>query len=537
MYIHLLNFPTQAEKAAASLLKAHGHSVVLMSYEDLFCHIEPGGPLSLVLVYEHSVSEGTNSLYRQLIVRFPESVAWLVCPSYRPEDVRMALRGGYANYILWTPDLEDFERSLAELDEQGGPPRYHLYNNKVDVFHVVNYPLDQQLTADRLLTALTAQGGSLASSYIPLLYRMEELRNCWYSVCAIKKQMPLNLYFRKDYENVMSITATQLRLHMETLENAFSPSFGILKFTENDTVICLFYHKSPDFQAEMLRFLHQLSNRVQQYQGISLLIGYSLPYNRLEETHLHFGRIYENLSQGYFDYQPCIHMLDTECTFVSFSKEVDDYIKKNMFLAIDNNDFNLLSKTLIDAVDQFMEQNVRASFAKTILLQTLIRFAQETNFYLLVSQEFVEHSLAQSVQRIPLFPALKEVFSMLRDIYTEAQQVYSDDDCNRLALAMQYIHKNYYRKITLQSISDHLALTPNYFCGWFKKKTGENFADTVIRYRIDAAKNMLAHSDKKICDVASEVGYSEIVSFNRVFKKVVGMTPSQFRSHSSEAAQ
>lgn len=91
-----------------------------------------------------------------------------------------------------------------------------------------------------------------------------------------------------------------------------------------------------------------------------------------------------------------------------------------------------------------------------------------------------------------------------------------------------------YRKIiTARSpsnpIASYLALTPNYFCGWFKKATGENFGDVVIRYRMDAAKTMLLHSQKKICDIAGEVGYSEIVSFNRVFKKTVGMTPDQYR--------
>ncbi len=535
MRIHLLNFPREAERDAVQILTERGHTPTVLPYDDLFVRMEQESPLSLVLVYDHIVNEESTSLYRQLLTRHPESVAWMVCPSYRPEDVRMAMRAGYANYVLWSPDLEDFRNAIDELDHKSGPPRYYI-QNKVDVFHVVNYPLDQQLTADRLLTSLTAQGGSLASSYIPLLYRMEELRNCWYTICVIQKQLPLNLYFRQDYESVLGITATQLRLHMETLENDLAPSFGILKYVENDTVICLFYHKEPHYTAEMLRFLQRLTNRVQQYQGISLLIGYSQPYERLEDTHLHFGRIHRNLSQGHFEAQPCIHMLDEERTYASFSKEVDDYIKKNLFLSISNNDFDLMSKTLIGAVEQFMEQNVMSSFAKTVLLQTLIRFAQETNFYLLVSHEFVEHTLAQAVQRIPLFPALQEVFRMLQSIYAEARRVYSDDDSNRLALAMQYINKNYYRKITLQSISDHLALTPNYFCGWFKKKTGENFADTVIRYRIDAAKSMLAHSDKKICDVANEVGYSEIVSFNRVFKKVVGMTPTQFRSRHGDTA-
>ena len=145
-----------------------------------------------------------------------------------------------------------------------------------------------------------------------------------------------------------------------------------------------------------------------------------------------------------------------------------------------------------------------------------------------ISYRMVPTSL-KWVLRIISFPTLQELFKLLGDIYARACKCCSGDDSNRLVLAMQYIQKNYYRKISLESIASYLALTPNYFCGWFKKATGENFGDVVIRYRMDAAKTMLLHSQKKICDIAGEVGYSEIVSFNRVFKKTVGMTPDQYR--------
>lgn len=530
MLIHLLNFPEFARQAVAQILSEYGHTTAALPYAGLFESIDPGESFPLVLVYDYAVSEETTSLYHQLNVRFPGSVVWLVCPSYRPEDVRTALLGGYANYILWSPDLEDLRQAVMQL---GSSPQLDLHNT-VDIFHVVNYPMDQQLAVDRLLGALTAQSGRLASSYIPLLYRMKELQNCWYAVCTIQKLLPISLYFREDFEDVQSITATQLRLHIETLENTFCPSFGILKYVENGSAICLFYHKEQNFCAEMLRFLSQLSRRIQLYQGISVQIGYSHPYHRLEETHIHYNRIRTNLIQGQVNTPSGIQLLDEARAFTGFSKETDDYIKNNLYLAIANNDFDLISKTLIDAADRFTEKRVVVSLAKAALLQTLIRFAQETNFYLLVNQEFIEHRFVQAFENIPLLCEVKELFLLLKAIYAEAQKSYYDDGSNRLTLAMQYIQKNYYRKISLQSISDHLALTPNYFCSWFKKESGENFADAVIRCRIDAAKCMLTQSDKKIYDIAGEVGYSEIVSFNRAFKKLVGMTPSQYRSRHSE---
>ncbi len=528
MNIHLLNFPSQIDGAVTKILTDRGHSAMALSYEDLFIYTKKEITLSMLLVYEDVVTEGTLSLYWQIIERFPNSTIWLVSPSYRPEDVRTAILGGYSNYILWSPDMKDFIAAVDGLKPQDTLPDYYI-KKRIDKYHMIDYPLDQQLLADRLLTALILQQ-TTANHYLPVLYRLSDLKDCFYSICVIKLCLPLNLYFREDYENVLSIISTQFQLHIDFVENTLSPSFSLLRYTHRDEIICLFYGKS-NFQNEIFQFLSRLSERVQQTQGISLLFRYSPLYSQLMDTRSYYNSIRHNLSHGQINSQFCIPRSEENLTYISYSKSTDEYIKQNMFLAISNNNFDLISKVLIDAIDRFQEQNTSLSFVKSILLQTLIRFAQETNFYLIVNEDFIEHTLAQAIQRIPLFSFLKELLHLLQDIYFDAKQIYSNDDSNRLNLAMQYIDKNYYRNITLQSISDHLALTPNYFCGWFKKTTGEKFSDVIIRYRIDAAKHMLTHSDKKIRDIAEEVGYAETVSFNRIFKKATGVTPSEYREN------
>lgn len=184
---------------------------------------------------------------------------------------------------------------------------------------------------------------------------------------------------------------------------------------------------------------------------MSLLVGYSHPYSRLTDTRLHYGRIAANLDQGHFYPAQTLHMLDEERAYSSFSKEIDEYIKKNLFISISNRDFDLLIETLIGACRLCMEQKVMSTVAKTLLLQTLVRFAQETDFYLLVNHDFIERELYPIMLRIISFPTLQELFKLLGDIYARACKCCSGDDSNRLVLAMQYIQKNYYRKISLES--------------------------------------------------------------------------------------
>ena len=529
MEMRLFNFPPEAGREAGLLLEQLGHTVVYLSASDIFETIEPEFTPPPILVYSDMPEGESESIYQLLHYRYPSSPRWVISPSYRPEDVRAAFLSGYMNYVLWAPDRREFREAAAGLSE-GRWNRQGARLREDFRFRAVSYPLEQQLVTDRLVRALTDLGGSLASSYYPLLYRQGALNGCRYLVCVIRLHLPLHLCLSSEYEAVQNIMVNQMRLHMQTVENLLSPAFGVLKCVKDAQLVCLFYRRSEaGFENEILEYLRRVNERMQSYLGVSLLVGYSHPYSRLTDTRLHYGRIAANLDQGHFYPAQTLHMLDEEREYSSFSKEIDEYIKKNLFISISNRDFDLLIETLIGACRLCMEQKVMSTVAKTLLLQTLVRFAQETDFYLLVNHDFIERELYPIMLRIISFPTLQELFKLLGDIYARACKCCSGDDSNRLMLAMQYIQKNYYRKISLESIASYLALTPNYFCGWFKKATGENFGDVVIRYRMDAAKTMLLHSQKKICDIAGEVGYSEIVSFNRVFKKTVGMTPDQYR--------
>lgn len=90
-------------------------------------------------------------------------------------------------------------------------------------FRAVSYPLEQQLVTDRLVRALTDLGGSLASSYYPLLYRQGALNGCRYLVCVIRLHLPLHLCLSSEYEAVQNIMVNQMRLHMQTVGESAVP--------------------------------------------------------------------------------------------------------------------------------------------------------------------------------------------------------------------------------------------------------------------------------------------------------------------------
>jgi len=96
--------------------------------------------------------------------------------------------------------------------------------------------------------------------------------------------------------------------------------------------------------------------------------------------------------------------------------------------------------------------------------------------------------------------------------------------------AIDYIDRNYANEISLKDVSKYVFLNMTYFSEIFKKETGRKFVDYLIDTRINAAKKiLLKYPEIEINKVGAMVGYKEVVSFSRAFKKIAGCTPTCYR--------
>ncbi|MFB5684765.1 helix-turn-helix domain-containing protein [Paenibacillus terreus] len=96
---------------------------------------------------------------------------------------------------------------------------------------------------------------------------------------------------------------------------------------------------------------------------------------------------------------------------------------------------------------------------------------------------------------------------------------------------MEYIEENYGDDLSLDMIAGKLGITGPYLSTYFKEKTGTNFSDFILTVRMNKATEMLRETDLKVQEIAALVGYYTVASFNRVFKRFTGITPSEFRRH------
>lgn len=95
---------------------------------------------------------------------------------------------------------------------------------------------------------------------------------------------------------------------------------------------------------------------------------------------------------------------------------------------------------------------------------------------------------------------------------------------------MRFIEENFYDKhLSVQKIANHFYFSPNYLCSMFKKATGKTLNDYITEVRIEKAKQLLKDNSIKLYEIAERVGLGDPNYFSALFKKKVGMTPSEFR--------
>jgi len=102
--------------------------------------------------------------------------------------------------------------------------------------------------------------------------------------------------------------------------------------------------------------------------------------------------------------------------------------------------------------------------------------------------------------------------------------------------AKDFISKNQGDALSLGQVAKAVNTSTFYFCKMFKKVTGLNFTDYVSRTRIEKAKNLLLNPNLRVSEIAFEVGFQSLTHFNRVFKKIVGESPTEYRGEVASAA-
>ncbi len=100
----------------------------------------------------------------------------------------------------------------------------------------------------------------------------------------------------------------------------------------------------------------------------------------------------------------------------------------------------------------------------------------------------------------------------------------------RIQGILEYISKNFHRKVSIREMADLSCLTEVSFCKFFKRKFHKSFTAYVNEFRVRKSCQLLRQTDKKLMDIALSCGYGNMSFYHKQFRKYLGMTPSAYRS-------
>ena len=163
---------------------------------------------------------------------------------------------------------------------------------------------------------------------------------------------------------------------------------------------------------------------------------------------------------------------------------------------------------------------------------TLIHLTHEQESGWEARLEEVERQVAECQHMGQLTDILDQVFAPFE---SEMPRPGSYSEPVREAVA--YMKAHYAEKITLGMVAGRASFNPEYFSRMFTRETGLNFVTYLNNLRMRRAVELLERTDKKIYEIAEEVGYSSVSYFSTAFKKTFGQNPNEYQLHARRQAQ
>ena len=136
-----------------------------------------------------------------------------------------------------------------------------------------------------------------------------------------------------------------------------------------------------------------------------------------------------------------------------------------------------------------------------------------------------------TAERFQAIVELVKVFAQyIADFANRAALAVAPEEPKAVASAKQFVQSHIEEPVRLAQVAGHVHVSPFHFCKLFKRATGMTLTEYVSRVRVEKAKSLLVDPSLRISEVVFAAGFGSIPRFNSVFKRYVGMPPTEYRA-------
>ena len=226
------------------------------------------------------------------------------------------------------------------------------------------------------------------------------------------------------------------------------------------------------------------------------------------------------------------------------------------FFAVTKNDLIIINESTVHGTEpcsdinteiiviQFMPQLIETNLFNIFECKYIIPFLKynsqgyvfdtlnsNQDMYRIIYKIYREFKKQDPAYELYIEGAILQLISCLvRNSLVQADTNKLEQKFKKLQPVLTYLENNYHKEIDLGMASDMVNMSYYHFSRYFKKAIGHSFTEYLNLVRVLEAKKLLLTEELNISEIAYKVGYSNISSFNRAFKKINGLTPTEFKN-------
>lgn len=345
----------------------------------------------------------------------------------------------------------------------------------------------------------------------------------------------------------LSLPTTDLRCCVFSISGTSDYSPSLISFLTRNILKDIFIqHESVTFerQGEIILVLSDFAHTSEALDALCMQVHDVLfEYYQLN-TIVGIGDLSPRLADIHFSYQTAKH----NCAYSLYDST--NIIFRTPAYTKDSHSIPQISSIdtspLIDAILRIDTQDIEKE-AKSLLTQLFYIETPPPNYlkgmcsyiFMDVLKKIKNYPMETDISilchnHITLAKSYKSIENFMLDYFLHISQTLHEEnlliDDPIIHTIKDYVVEHIEEKILLKDIAKHVHLSENYLTILFKKKTGDSFRDYVLRIKIERAKTILQTENITINELSMQLGYSDYRSFNRVFKRFTGETPSNYYS-------
>lgn len=294
--------------------------------------------------------------------------------------------------------------------------------------------------------------------------------------------------------------------------------FSIIKLSKNTTVLLINY-------SILDNSIETLAKEILGYNGF---LGISSPFQDITQLIDYVNESCKILNSSFFT--PSTKQL-CYCNIADTKERINLFLK-NLDSALENNDYIKVKNILTDVPKLFQDKSI-ISFER--FFNTLIFKANQiiVSNKLKVDFEIIYLNPDEIVEK---FINIQNATNYLIELFNHVLSCMPPADNSAMGSSdiiieiKEYIDNNFYKPLSLKKVTENFHIDTSYLSKRFRNEVGETFIKYVTRVRMENACHMLKNTILSCREISELCGYDDYSYFKKVFRRLFGITPTEYRS-------